>query len=147
MFSFLCLLLLCRRVALLCVISLLLFFLLYCMKEHRWLNRGTCLQYHASRWIFLVKLKQHYVLLMSLVQRYEAHFRIYFKLIVIFQTIFVKYIKYIKIYMRQNFISQTILNILFFFFCFILCPVWYYQIHLSNKFWCLLFVIFCWCIC
>ena len=49
----------------------LLFFLLIFMKEHKSLNPATCLQYHAFRWIFLVKQKQHYVLLMSLVQRYQ----------------------------------------------------------------------------
>lgn len=40
------------------------------MKEHKWLNPATCLQYHAFRWIFFTRQRLHYVHLMSLVLRY-----------------------------------------------------------------------------
>ena len=41
------------------------------MKEHNWLNPATCLQYHAFSWIFLMKPKRPYTLLMILMQRYN----------------------------------------------------------------------------
>ncbi|KAK8545220.1 hypothetical protein V6N12_026058 [Hibiscus sabdariffa] len=40
------------------------------MKECKQLNPATCLQYHAFIWIYLMKLKRLYVLLMSPMERY-----------------------------------------------------------------------------
>ncbi|KAL3375430.1 hypothetical protein AABB24_006750 [Solanum stoloniferum] len=36
-----------------------------------WLNPATCLHYHAFRWIFSLKLRQHFALLMSQLQRFQ----------------------------------------------------------------------------
>lgn len=44
----------------------------FSLKEHKWLNRGTCLQYHAFRWIFSAKPKLRCLLLLILLQRYSC---------------------------------------------------------------------------
>ena len=62
-------------------------FILMWMKEHKWLNPGTCLRYHAFRWIFLMRLKPRYVLLPMTLMLPRLYFYFYSHKSIIFLII------------------------------------------------------------